>query len=442
MSRLGAGGFSAGDLQGGWRMYLHRVDAALASSTIQIGQATFNATGALSSGSLMDISAPPVFTTFATGRLSIDGTNGSVTGTLATAGGAARYTVRGTMRAARDLVLGVLTANVSGQVSFGLVALVHDASFLDFSQAAYTVTEGNTLMATVQRTGSTSAPATVTWTATGAAGDLASPTNGTLMFPAGASSATFMLRTLGNSAVDGNRSAMLTLSNPAGPGAALGARVSATLAIVDDDRPGTVRLSAASYTVAETAKSVPIMIQRTLGTGGGVAVQFALTDDTAQAGRDYTVPANASVTFNAGETVKTVNVPILDNLLVDGPRTFGVALTNVSATATLGTPASATVTITDNEVGGSIQFSAGAFSVAELVGASTSAAVVVTRKGGTAGGVLVDFATADGTARAGQQYTATSGTLTFHAGNTSAAFSVPCAAGSRRGRATARCCSR
>src|SRR6185295_4396329 len=113
---------------------------------------------------------------------------------------------------------------------------------------------------------STSAPATVTWTATGAGGDLMSPTNGTLTFPAGASSATFMFRTLVNSAVDGNRSATLTLSNPAGPGATLGARASATLAIIDDDKPGTVRLSAAGYTVAETAKSVPILIQRSLGT--------------------------------------------------------------------------------------------------------------------------------------------------------------------------------
>ena len=51
--------------------------------------------------------------------------------------------------------------------------------------------------------------------------------------------------------------------------------------------------------------------------------------------------------------------------------------------------------------------------------------ITVLRKGGTAGNLTVDYATIDGTATAGQDYTATSGTLTFSGGETSKSFQIP-----------------
>lgn len=58
-------------------------------------------------------------------------------------------------------------------------------------------------------------------------------------------------------------------------------------------------------------------------------------------------------------------------------------------------------------------------------GEAGPAVAVVTRSGGTAGTVTVDYSTADGTALAGSDYTATFGTITFAAGETSKALSVP-----------------
>ncbi|HEX8070054.1 MAG TPA: Calx-beta domain-containing protein [Pyrinomonadaceae bacterium] len=69
-----------------------------------------------------------------------------------------------------------------------------------------------------------------------------------------------------------------------------------------------------------------------------------------------------------------------------------------------------------------LQFSLSSYSVNEF---SNSATVTVTRMGSVAGAATVDYATSDGTATAGSDYTATAGTLTFAAGELSKTFTVP-----------------
>jgi hypothetical protein len=71
---------------------------------------------------------------------------------------------------------------------------------------------------------------------------------------------------------------------------------------------------------------------------------------------------------------------------------------------------------------GFLSFKSLDFAANENSGAAT---VTVERTGGSAGSVKVDYATSDGTAKAGSDYTATSGTLTFTDGETSKTFSVP-----------------
>jgi len=113
----------------------------------------------------------------------------------------------------------------------------------------------------------------------------------------------------------------------------------------------------------------------------------------------------------------------------------GDAAINVTLPMPLGAGRSVTATATDADGNtsefsagnptssiGNVQFSVGAINVQEDLGVLN---VTVLRQGGSIGPLTVDFATADGTAIAGQDYTAASGTLSFSAGETSKSFPVP-----------------
>lgn len=73
---------------------------------------------------------------------------------------------------------------------------------------------------------------------------------------------------------------------------------------------------------------------------------------------------------------------------------------------------------------GSVQFTATSLKVIEDVG---TLSVTVVRTGGFTGNLSVDYATTDGTAIAGQDYTSASGTLTFTSGETTRTIQIPIA---------------
>ena len=118
----------------------------------------------------------------------------------------------------------------------------------------------------------------------------------------------------------------------------------------------------------------------------------------------------------------TFTVPIINDTLHEPNETVNLTLSNPIGGAILGPPSTATLTIVDNDVAGTLQFSAATYRVSE---AGPTATITVKRTGGTASGVIVHYATSDGTATAGTDYTIKSGTLTFGAGQTSKTFTIP-----------------
>jgi ELWxxDGT repeat protein len=81
---------------------------------------------------------------------------------------------------------------------------------------------------------------------------------------------------------------------------------------------------------AESAGQVTLALRLTRPSSRAVSVEYETADDSAKAGRDYTA-SSGSVTFQPGETAKTVSVPIADDAAPGPVRSFFVRLKNAGA---------------------------------------------------------------------------------------------------------------
>ncbi|HUQ11997.1 MAG TPA: Calx-beta domain-containing protein [Steroidobacteraceae bacterium] len=172
---------------------------------------------------------------------------------------------------------------------------------------------------------------------------------------------------------------------------------------------GNAGTSTMAFTVSLTAAAT-----------SAISVNYATANGTASAGSDYAA-TNGTLTFAAGETSKTVNVAINGDTAVEADETFAVTLSAVSG-ATLA-DASAQATIVNDDVAPPPTMSIADVTVTEG-NAPVTATFTVTLSAAAAGAVTVNYATADGTALAGSDYTAASGTLSFAPGETSKSIDV------------------
>ena len=169
----------------------------------------------------------------------------------------------------------------------------------------------------------------------------------------------------------------------------------------------TLQFGATSYTVAESAGTVTLNVQRTGDTAMAVSVDYATLDGTATNGIKY-IAVSGTLEFAAGETNQIITVPILDNGIVDGIKIFHVLLSNPTGSALLGISTNVTVSITDNDFGVQFQFSA--YSVVEDAGAIVLR-VVQDDDGNLP--VIVNYFTTDISAVSGLDYIGTTNTLIF-----------------------------
>ena len=294
---------------------------------------------------------------------------------------------------------------------------------LRFSSATYAVSEtAGTAAITVSRVGGSTGAASVAY-ATVAGGTAIAGTDylgsaSTLNWADGdVADKTFYVTIFDDMAVDGTRTVNLQLSNPGG-GAALGSPSTATLSITDNETlsPGQLQFSAANYAVGEAAGSATITVTRTGGTDGAASVQYATGNGTATiAGGDYLAASGTLNWGNGDGAAKTFTVTILNDGTPEGNETINLTLSSPSG-ASLGTPDTATLTIlaNDSPSPGALRFSKALYLTGEGGGVAT---ITVSRVGGTAGAVAVDYATGGGTATAGSDYTASSGTLNWSNGD-------------------------
>jgi uncharacterized delta-60 repeat protein/uncharacterized repeat protein (TIGR01451 family) len=182
---------------------------------------------------------------------------------------------------------------------------------------------------------------------------------------------------------------------------------------------GRFQFSSPAFTVNENAGTAVITVVRAGGTAGAASVNYSTANGTASSPADY-IATNGTLNFANAENVKYINVPIRDNATTNADKTFNVSLSNPVGAA-LGVPSNAVVTIVEND--SVISFSTPAYLVNEN---GAIARILVTRTGGATDAATVGFATGtNGSATAGLDFTARSGTLTFPAGVRSQTFDVP-----------------
>jgi large repetitive protein len=237
-------------------------------------------------------------------------------------------------------------------------------------------------------------------------------TTGTLTFTPGQTSKTIIVPVLGDTLDEANETYTVSLSAPTN--ATLGSPSTGTGTITDDDPSSSLRIS--DVTVAEGASgTVAAVFNVTLTPAAGrtATVNYATANGTATTGNgDYTA-TSGSLTFLPGETAKTVTVLVNGDVLDEADETFNVNLSGASA-ATIA-DSQGVATIVDDDPTPTV--SIGDTSVVESNLLTTrTATFTLTLSAASNRTITVNYATANGTALAGLDYTAKSGTVTFNAG--------------------------
>ncbi|XP_062286679.1 sodium/calcium exchanger 1b isoform X5 [Scomber scombrus] len=198
----------------------------------------------------------------------------------------------------------------------------------------------------------------------------------------------------------------------------------------DNDPISKIFFEPCSYQCLENCGTVAVNVVRRGGDlGKTISVEYRTEDGTANAGSDYEFTEGV-VVFKPSETMKEIRVGIIDDDIFEEDENFLIHLTNVKvltsegeepeegesanhvdSVACLGLPASATVTIFDDDHAGIFTFEEPVCHVSESVGIME---VKVLRTSGARGVVMLPYKTVEGTARgSGEDFEDTHGILEF-----------------------------
>ena len=268
-------------------------------------------------------------------------------------------------------------------------------------------------------------PVTVAY-ATGAAGDTAragddyASANGTLQFAAGTTaSATIGVAVHDDALDEAAEQFTVTLSDPVHALLAGGGETATATATIDDD-DAAPELRIADGGVSEGGGAVEFTVRLVRESGRTVRVRYATADVTAIAGTDY-VASMGELTFAPKSPLtQTISVAVTDDSLDEPDEQFEVTMSSAAYATLDPVGRTATGTIRDDEPASRLTIADGSATEDDM------AMALVARLDPASGQIVqAGYRTADGTATAGTDYTAVSGTLTFHAGATTHTITVP-----------------
>ena len=177
---------------------------------------------------------------------------------------------------------------------------------------------------------------------------------------------------------------------------------------------GSLSFSAASYG-GDEASTVSLTVNRSGGTAGAVSVDFELLYGTA--GRSDINTTTGSLSWADGDNAaQTIDIELLGDAETEPLELLFVRLIAPTGGATLETPSTASLHISEAGSASTVEFDVGTIEIAER-GFATAVAVV-RREGSALGSASVDFTTNPVTAVAGSDFNGpASGTLTWEDGD-------------------------
>ncbi|MDJ0892828.1 MAG: Calx-beta domain-containing protein [Gammaproteobacteria bacterium] len=261
---------------------------------------------------------------------------------------------------------------------------------------------------------STGGPVTVNYNVTGTATAGADYTalSGSVTVADGLQTATIDVAGIADDGLfEANETVVVTLTGTSFPGAAIDlANDTATVAIADNET-ATANLALTTHGQENGPVNAvfTVTLDRVNNTGADITFDLTAPGGTASegAGNDYLLPGGAQITVADGAASGSYTLTVLDDALLEGTETVQLQIANPSdADVSIGT-ATATANIADDD-GATVAIND--LMVNEAAGNAT---LTVTLTGNVAGGFSVDYASSDGTANAGADYTAAAGTLNF-----------------------------
>ncbi len=199
----------------------------------------------------------------------------------------------------------------------------------------------------------------------------------------------------------------------------------------DDAVPGTgISFASTNVTVTEgTDAFARFTVNLNGDIAGNVSVDYATIDGSATDGSDFTAQTG-TITFTPTSKSFDIDVPILDDSVIEPQEAFSVQLSNIVSNLGIGfvdgqATNSANGNINDDDAvpGTGISFASTNVTVTE--GTDAFARFTVNLNGDIAGNVSVDYATIDGSATDGSDFTAQTGTITFTPTSKSFDIDVP-----------------
>ena len=191
---------------------------------------------------------------------------------------------------------------------------------------------------------------------------------------------------------------------------------------ISGDDPETPTLAIDSVTVSEGGGSAVFRVTLSGQITATVSVAYGTSNGTASAGSDYTA-THGNLVFLPGQRAQMIAVKLNDDTEVEGNETFTVSLSSPQNATLLNGAGTATI-VDDDGTGQPSDLPALAIDDVTVTERGGSAVFAVSLRPESDDVVTVAYGTSDGTATAGSDYTAASGSLTFQPGETRKAITV------------------